>query len=445
MVKFHDAGYHRRAVYHGAAHAALNLVPVHFHVDVEGQGIIKVLVVLGFKCLVHNAVFAEGCLGCSRHQAAFCAGNRALQNPRGEPLAVRTQIVVEGAFHLADGFAVAHAVAELTQHGGQLQLSGVKVCRAFGVHHAGGVSTGEVVNHLPGSTHGGILVCFLGVGTQVGQQQSGYIGAGLHGCGILGMHIGAVDNVLTGGLGCADGIFIHHAIARAVDEHSAVLHLVNQLCIDEVAGGGAARHVQGDDVGFRKDFVNLCGDGADVESALLGEEVVIAEHLAFKALQALHEQAANVAQPHDTHGLVSELAAHVLLLVPFACAGGGICRHHISVGGQNHGNHLFCHGVGVCAGGVHHVDILCAGVDIIDVVIAGACANHTLEPGQGIHDFGCDFFGTDDDAGGIGMSGHHVFDGDAVVLHNIIPGSNQRGGCGLVEFGRNQNLHIGIL
>ena len=134
-------------------------------------------------------------------------------------------------------------------------MSRVQVGWLFGVNHAAGVTAGEVGIHLACGTHGCHLVGFSRVGAQVREHHIRNISARLHGGGVLGVHIGAVDELFASRLGFAQSLFINDAIAGAVDEHRAIFHLANQLSVDEIARGGTTRHVNRDDIGRREDFL----------------------------------------------------------------------------------------------------------------------------------------------------------------------------------------------
>lgn len=183
----------------------------------------------------------------------------------------------------------------------------------------------------------------------MGQEQVRYGGGGFLSGGVLGMHVRQVADGFAGGFCGGQGFFIHYPVAGAVDQDSSILHATDEFRIHHVVGGGTARNVQGDDVALGENVFNAGGRDADVQGALAGQEVVVPQQGGFKALEAFDEVAADVAQADDPHGLLGQLAAHVLFLFPQAGAGGGVRLDEMAVIRQDHGHDFFRHGIGVGA------------------------------------------------------------------------------------------------
>ena len=101
---------------------------------------------------------------------------------------------------------------------------------------------------------------------------------------------------------------------------------------------------------------------------------------------------------------------------------------------------VFGHGVGVRAGGVHHVDPELAGVADVDVVEAGSGTDHELQVLQAVHDLGRDLLAADDDRGCVGVFGGQIGQLHVRVLDHGETVFAQDFFNDLVEFGGNEDF-----
>ena len=445
-VEVVQAGDHGNAFRHHAAHAGVEIFPLIFHHHVQRDGIFIGLVVLGLPRLEDDAVLPQGFFRGGGHEALFRVRQQPFQNGGSEPFAEDAQVAVEGAFHPADRLVASGFAGQGSEQESQLEMGRIETVGGFPVHHAGGVSVRKIGHHLFRGALGRLRVGLPGVGAQVGKDEVRHGGGRFFSWRVLGVDVRQVADVFARGLGGGQRFFIHHAVAGAIDEHRAVLHAVDKFRVHHVVGGGTARNVQGDDVALGEDVFNAGGGDADVQGALAGQKVVVAQQGGFKSLEALDEVAADVAQADDAHGFFGQLAAHVFFLFPQAFPGGGVRLDDVAVIRQNHGHDFLRHGVGVGAGGVHDVHILLAGVHDVNVVVAGSGADDQLQGGEGVHDCRSDFFTADDQGHGVRMGGGLFFQRRVGVLDDFIAGRFKRIGRYVGEFGGNKNLvHVGMV
>ena len=112
------------------------------------------------------------------------------------------------------------------------------------------------------------------------------------------------------------GLFIHHAAARAVHDYDALLHLGDAILVDYVESLVGLGHVERDVVGALQQVREL---DQLADRALLDERV-IDQHAHAHRDGALAEFGADAARTDEAEGLAEEFGTLEGLLLPLAVA-----------------------------------------------------------------------------------------------------------------------------
>jgi hypothetical protein len=173
---------------------------------------------------------------------------------------------------------------------------------------------------------------------------------------------------------------------------------------------------------------------------LFGEHRVVGQHRHLEPCQPLDDQLADVTQADDPHRLAGQLAAHQRVLLPLTGARGVVAPDHVAVRGQDEGDHLLGHRVGVGPRGVHHVDAAAAGGLGVDALVPRAGPHHQLELAQGIEQGLVHPLAAHDQGRGIGVGGGEFVGRRLGVLHDLeaMRAEGVRGNA--IELGGDQNL-----
>ena len=190
--------------------------------------------------------------------------------------------------------------------------------------------------------------------------------------------------------------------------------------------------MQRDEIGFRKDAVDVGQFDAEFVGESRGENRIIPENFHFESGKPFDQQLADVAESEDADGFSCQLPAHEFALLPLSGTGGDIGRNQVTAGGENHRNHLFGNRIGVRPGGVHYVDIVLAGVLDVDGVEAGAGADDQLELRQLIDDLRSDLLAADDQHFRVTVGFDEIGERRGCVEHHLIAAFGEKLGGKLV-------------
>ena len=307
------------------------------------------------------------------------------------------------------------------------------------VDHGGGDALFEVIDDLFRGLAGGVEVGFVGVGAQVGHHQVGHVGDALFAGFVLGIDVVQIEE-LAFSLHRPEILFVDDPGPGAVDQGGAGLHQLEKFAVDHAPGLVVFGDVERHEVGFGEDAL----DGTEFHAQLLGQSRgdhgIVAQDLDLETGKAFHQQLADVAQSQNTHGLAGDLVAHELALFPEPRAGCLVRGDHVPGGSQHEGDDLFGHGVGVGAGGVHHVHVALAGVLDVDGVEAGSGPDDELQLGEQIDEFGGDLLAADDHHLGVGVGLEEVGDGRGRIEDARVITFGEPVGREFIEFCRDQNF-----
>ena len=142
-------------------------------------------------------------------------------------------------------------------------------------------------------------------------DDAGLAGEGVHkqSADLLGLH--ALD----------DGVNVHQLAPGVVDQHHAVLHLGKGLAVDHAGGLRQQGSMDGDDVAFTIQRVQIHVLGVLANGVVLVH--VVGQDAAAEAAEALDNGIADLAGAHNADGHGAQLAAHLALQGKVVVVGGG--------------------------------------------------------------------------------------------------------------------------
>ena len=256
---------------------------------------------------------------------------------------------------------------------------------------------------------------------------------------VLLVNIVAVDQFLFGFHG-ADRLLIDDSGTGAVDQHRAFLHERKKLGVDHAARGVVFRNVETDDIRLRENFFHGAELDAEGFRHVGGKNGVERENGHIETGNPFCKQSADIAETENAEGLAGNLMPHEFGFLPFSGTGGFIGGNKLAVCGKSQSDDLLRNSVGIGAGSVHDIDVAASGIFCVDIVVAGACADHQFELGKLVHHFRSDFFASDNDDLSIGIFLCKIKDRLVGNLDDFESGVGQDLGDDLVQFCRDKNF-----
>lgn len=199
--------------------------------------------------------------------------------------------------------------------------------------------------------------------------------------------------------------------AGGIQDHHALFHTGNGVCVDHVTGLRRQGTVDRDDIAALKQLVK----GNVVDAAVRRGEFVIGDHLHAEATADVDENAADLARADDAYGFAVEIKAGEAVQGEVELPGAVIGLVDAADGGEQQRHGVFRHGIGRIGRHVNHVDLAEGMLDIHVVVTRRA-------QGDQLH---AAFVQAVDDRGV-----HRIVDKDA---HRLAPVRQRRGI--LIQFG----------
>src|SRR5262249_4004811 len=123
---------------------------------------------------------------------------------------------------------------------------------------------------------------------------------------------GEIAYVIADALGCKPfehGILVDDAIARKVEEDCTILHELDPLVIDHLAGDVKERYVQGHEVRRSENFLDAVGFldlGRQAPCRVDGDVRIVPEHVHAELDGGVGHEAADLAQPHHADGMAGQ-------------------------------------------------------------------------------------------------------------------------------------------
>ena len=255
-----------------------------------------------------------------------------------------------------------------------------------GVHHGAGH---QEVRHLLGDLQRDVLLRFRGGSAEM-RRAHHVVEAEVRALlgGLLREHVegGAGDLARLEG-GHHVGLD-HQLAAGAVDDAHAVLHLLEGVGVDDVAGRIGERRMQRNEVGAGEQVVQLHLLDAEVLGPLRGEIRIEGDDLHLEAERPVGDDRADVAATDDAEGLGGELHAHEAVLLPFAGLGRGVGGRDVAGEREHHGDGVLgggdrvaerrVHDDHAAGGGFLHVDVVDADAGAADHLEVGGLGQHVL-------------------------------------------------------------------
>ena len=197
-------------------------------------------------------------------------------------------------------------------------------------------------------------------------DDAGLAGEGVHkqSADLLGLH--ALD----------DGVNVHQLAPGVVDQHHAVLHLGKGLAVDHAGGLRQQGSMDGDDVAFTIQRVQIHVLGVLTNGVVLVH--VVGQDAAAEAAEALDNGIADLAGAHNADGHGAQLAAHLALQGKVVVV--GVVQGLLELADAHENGHdgVFRHAVGRVSA-VAQTEAQRAGIVAVHVVVAHAAAGQHLD------------------------------------------------------------------
>ena len=419
----------------GAAHARLPQAVAAGH-EVDRHRLAVLLFIVDGPVDQLDAVIAEALLGVGDALGGIRAregGGDRRRHPFGEG----AEFAVETGLDARRGFVAERAGGDGRQHVCELLILGVEAVRQRLVDHAVGHALLEIGDRLLGGAARGHEIGLMGVRAEVRKHHVGHVGDALGPGGILRIDVVAVEEPLFR-LDRAEVVLVDDAGAGAVQQHRSGLHGGQEFPVDHAAGLVVLRNVERHQIAPGEDLLDRVQLDPQRFGHGGGDQRVVPPDLVLEAGEPLDQQLADIPQTDDADPFPGQFAAHEFALLPVAGAGGDVRRDDVAVHRQHQRHDFFGHGVGVGAGGVHHVDISAAGVFDVDGVVAGAGADDQFQFRQGVDDLRRHGFAADDQHLGVGVSRRLFVQGFRGIEDDFVALLRQQVGREPVQFGRDQ-------
>ena len=169
-------------------------------------------------------------------------------------------------------------------------------------------------------------------------------------------------------------LLVDEVSPRGVDQSNALFGSGQALGVHQVTGFFVCRHVERHVVGAGEQIVERDQFHAKVGRHLLRNERIVGDDAHSECRRAARDLLPNPSEACEPQGLVADLFAEKLLLLPLSLFHGGVSRRQVP-GHREHQTHCqLRHAHAVRARRIHHDDATCACRRNIDIVDAGACA-----------------------------------------------------------------------
>ena len=205
-------------------------------------------------------------------------------------------------------------------------------------------------------------------------------------------HVAGLDRIGQRGL-------VDEIAARRVDDADSLLGGSQPPGVDDPSRLLVRRHVQRHVVGAREHIVERHELDAEVGRHLLGDERVVRDDAHAEGGGAPCDLLADAAKPGEAEGLLPDLLAEKLLLLPLALLHRGVRRRQVAGHRQDQSDGELGDGNAVGAGRVHDDDAAGAGGGHVNVVDAGSGAGDDPQRRRGGNQRCGDLGGAADDEG----------------------------------------------
>ncbi|MNK69108.1 hypothetical protein D3C87_884880 [compost metagenome] len=189
----------------------------------------------------------------------------------------------------------------------------------------------------------------------------------------------------AGDMAGLDGVgksrFIHQTATGAVDDTHALLGLGKVFGIEDAARLVSHRHMQGDEIGLRQQFVELNLGDAHFLRALRRQEGVVGQNMHLETKRTRADDGADIAGADDAERLAGDFDTHEFRLFPLAGLRRAVGGRKLARNGKHQRDGMFRSRDGVAERRVHDDDTAARGGRNIDIVDADAGAADDLEVG----------------------------------------------------------------
>ena len=202
--------------------------------------------------------------------------------------------------------------------------------------------------------------------------------------------------------GSSKVLLVDYATASNVDEADSGLHEGDLAGADDALVGSSEGNVDGDEVRFAEDAVELAAFDTEGSRTLFGNEGVVAQDAHLKANGAAGDFATDISKPKDAERLAADFDAEEAGASPLAGMHGSIGGRNVASHRHQQGNGVLGGGDGIALGGVDDDDATFGGSIEVDIVDADTGAADDLEIRCSLDDLAGDAAGTADNDGLVG-------------------------------------------